>query len=203
MLYSHAVHAELFNASGTLSGKDADRNDLVGIIISGYFQHLLQLSGVKPTLEDLGQFFLDKNDETGADVMADLVKVLSVCLVNDFTGALAIVSERRSSNYAVLNMLAVLRYQLVLFQGRPFSDIVRTWATPWRSQLESAEIDTNWQAFQGTRSTREPETSSKLALDAFDRFTPSKTVGIWPRIYLSMYKTFLMSLQQHFTVTQL
>ena len=110
----HGVYAWLFNASGPLSDEDADVVDLGVAVVSDDRLFLLHLSDVKEVLEDLGMFVLDKIEETGADAMTELVKYITVCIVNLIAGVDSVVAERDSSIEAALDMPPVLPHQLVL-----------------------------------------------------------------------------------------
>ena len=94
----HGVYARLFNASGPLSDEDANVVDLGVAVVSDDCLFLLQLSNVKEVLEDLGMFVLDKIEETGADLMTELVKDIAVAGVD------SVVAERDSSKEAALEM---------------------------------------------------------------------------------------------------
>lgn len=107
------VYVQLFNASGPLSDEDAGNVDLQVAVLSDDRVYSLKLSDVKAVLEDLGQFVLDKIEESGADVMTKLVKGLAVCAVNLIAGVVSTIAERDSSNEAALDMPPVLSHQLV------------------------------------------------------------------------------------------
>lgn len=103
---------------------------------------------MKAVLENLDYCFLIKIEETGAEVMENLVKDFSVSLVNRISGVVSVVAERNLSNDTPLNMLHVLPHWLVSLRNWEFAKNEITQARRFQNRLSSTEIEGIEQEFQ-------------------------------------------------------
>lgn len=126
ILNLHSTLARLLKASGPLSPEDANAINLEIEVLSDDRQFSLKLTNMQAMLDDLGSFVLDRIQEAGVQVMAEVVKYLATCSENLISDVIAIFVERDSSNEVASKLPQVLPHQLVALRGREFAHFVRT-----------------------------------------------------------------------------
>ena len=86
--------------------------------------------------------------------------------MNLLAGVISTVAERDSSNEAAAEVRPVLPHQMVMLQGREFSNILKVQTPRLRTTCSTTEIDLIEQEFKELQSAYHRESSFKAVLDA-------------------------------------